>query len=109
MDTIQLKKDDNGNIFEVVTSTTTQELPIDEAELIRQIEQHSKVVSDAQAKLEALRAFKDIEHLNYTPIDVDVPQELQNPIINDYVLAEVTTVADEPVSDEIKDSSIISE
>ena len=58
MDTMQLKKDENGNVLQVVTSSTTQEVSLSSDELIRQIKEHSAIVNNLQAQLEAVQAFE---------------------------------------------------
>lgn len=61
MDTMQLKKDEDGKVMQVVTTEVTQEVALSSEELIRQIKEHSAIVNTLQAQLEAVKAFEESE------------------------------------------------
>jgi len=57
MDELQLKKNEQGEVVQVVTTTNTEELTLDPAELRRQVEQFTSLAAKAQAQLDAVEDF----------------------------------------------------
>jgi len=95
MGTIQLKRDADGNVFQVETTTTVTETPLDESDIVSQIERHSSIIKDLETKLEAVRSFKLENKLEADAIAVAVPEKAEQSIIDDTVLQSVSTI-DQP-------------
>lgn len=54
---LNLKKNEQGEVVQVVTTTNTEELTLDPAELRRQVEQFTSLAAKAQAQLDAVEDF----------------------------------------------------
>lgn len=57
--TLTLKKNDDGQTVQVVTTTETQEVPLSSDELKRQIDEHQAIVDRLQAQYDAVKAFEE--------------------------------------------------
>jgi len=79
MDNITFKQLDNGEIVQVVTSTTVEEIPFSKEEIKRQISQHSEIVNNLQLQLQALEEFEDTDK---EVQEIIIAETVDTPIIN---------------------------
>lgn len=66
MDELQLKKNEQGEVLQVITTTSTADVPLSSAELQRQIDEHQSIVDTLQAQYDAVKAFEDSEETETT-------------------------------------------
>jgi len=76
--TLDLRLKDDGSIVVVESVTSTQEVPLDEEEINRQIIQHSNVLKELEKKKAAIVAFRASEANEGT---VSVPTSVQNSVV----------------------------
>jgi len=66
MDELQLKKNEQGEVLQVITTTSTEDVPLSSTELQRQIDEHQSIVDTLQAQYDAVKAFEDSEETETT-------------------------------------------
>ena len=57
--TLTLKKNEDGSVSQVVTTTTTNEVPFTSEELKRQIDEHQKIIDTLTPQYEAVKSFEE--------------------------------------------------
>lgn len=66
MNELQLKKNEQGEVLQVITTTSTEDVPLSSTELQRQIDEHQSIVDTLQAQYDAVKAFEDSEETETT-------------------------------------------
>lgn len=65
VDELELRKTEEG-VVQVVTTTTTQEVPLSSDELQRQINEHQAIVDRLTAQYNAIKDFEDSDDTETT-------------------------------------------
>ena len=63
---LNLKKNEQGEVLQVITTTSTEDVPLSSTELQRQIDEHQSIVDTLQAQYDAVKAFEDSEETETT-------------------------------------------
>ena len=98
MEELLLKKNENGETVQVITTIQTQEVPFNTDEIKRQIAEHAAIVDGLQRQLNAVQEFEAQGELEAV---VQV-KELESPLIGKEELADLvaaTTKEDTALAD----------
>lgn len=90
-DNLKLALDDDGNVVCITETTTSIQAPLDEDELLRQINEHADIMNTLQAQLQAVQSFKASKLQSDT---VAVTAQFDNPIVNQDAIDAITPTAE---------------
>ena len=67
---LNLKKNEQGEVLQVITTTSTEDVPLSSVEIKRQMDEHQAVIDSLKPQYDAVKAFEDS---NETEIVVSLP------------------------------------
>lgn len=87
-ETMTLRRGDDGIVYQVVTTTQANEIPLVLDELKRQAEQIGNALLDIQKKIKAVQDFTDTNDESII-VDVSTLADAETPVVNDDVLQQI--------------------